>query len=177
MAGIFTRKTIQAIMNDEALTPEERTDQVFSLYGRAVDDGYITKSAAEADKQAAVEAAKATFKPAPVNIKESDEYKALQADFDSYKTRQQARTSEDFKGVKSKFFDSVYDRLDHGEKHKPYAEQLTELRNQYEEFFEPEQQSQQTDPKPQFGAATQGQMPQGTGKSFGDFWGFKPKQQ
>ena len=57
MAGIFTRKTIASILNNEDLTPEERTDQIFSLYGRAVDDGYITKTAAQAATDAAVEKA------------------------------------------------------------------------------------------------------------------------
>ena len=172
MAGIFTRKTIQQIMNDENLTPEERTDQVFSLYGRAVDDGYVTKTAAEADKQAAVEAVKASIKP--INVKESDEYKALQGEYDAYKTRQTARSSDDFKGVKQKFFDTVYDALDHSEKHKPYAEQLTELKTKYEEYFEPAEPAPQQEPgKPQFGTDTVGQMPKGTGKSFADYWGYK----
>ena len=79
MAGIFTRKAIAAILNDEALTPEERTDQLFSLYGRALDDGYVTKSAAQAATNAAVETAKAEavkdFKLP--DVKESPEYKDL----------------------------------------------------------------------------------------------------
>ena len=54
MAGIFTRKAIAAILSDENLTPEERTDQLFSLYGRSIDDGYITKSAAQAAQTAAL---------------------------------------------------------------------------------------------------------------------------
>ena len=54
MAGIFTRKAIAAILGDENLTPEERTDQLFSLYGRALDDGYITKGAAQAAQDAAI---------------------------------------------------------------------------------------------------------------------------
>lgn len=171
MAGIFTRKTLQQIVNDENLTPEERVDQIFSLFGRAVDDGYITKSAAKAELDAAVEAAKANVKPQQINIKETDEYKALQADFDGYKTRQAARSSDDFKSVKGKFFDTVYDALDHSDKHKPYAEQLTELKAKYEEYFEAEQQGEPN--KPQFGDNTKGQMPKGTGQSFGDFWGYK----
>ena len=57
MAGIFTRKEVAKIMADENLTPEERTDAIFSLYGRALDDGYVTKKAAEAAQQAAVKTA------------------------------------------------------------------------------------------------------------------------
>ena len=172
MAGIFTRKVIQSIMNDENLTPEERTDQVFSLYGRAVDDGYITKSAADAALKSALEEAKASYKPPEINIKESEEYKALLNDFNNYKTKQSARASEDFKGVKGKFFDTVYDSLDHSEKHKPYSEQLTELKANYAEYFEAEPEAEKSN-LPQFGGETKGQLPTGKGQSFGDFWGFK----
>ena len=57
MAGIFTRKELSKILSDENLTPEERADQIFSLYGRALDDGYITKGAAQAAQDAAVKTA------------------------------------------------------------------------------------------------------------------------
>ena len=92
MAGIFTRKAIANILNDEALTPEERTDQLFSLYGRALDDGYITKSASQAALTEAVAQAKADalkdYKaPDPT---ESDQYKKLQSQFDAYKAKQEA---------------------------------------------------------------------------------------
>ena len=43
MAGIFTRKALSAILAEET-TPEEKVDALFSLYGRAIDDGYVTKS-------------------------------------------------------------------------------------------------------------------------------------
>ena len=46
MGNIFTRKALNDIMGNEGLTPEQRTEQVFSLYGRALDDGYIAKTAA-----------------------------------------------------------------------------------------------------------------------------------
>ena len=178
MAGIFTRKTLGSIINDDNLTPEERVDQIFALYGRAVDSGYIARSTAEAEKQAAVEAAIAGVKsqePQTINVKESDEYKQLQAQFDSYKTRTEARNSDDFKAVKSKFFDAVYDRLDHGDKHKPYSEQLGELQKDFEEYFDApaQQQEQQTDQKPQFGAPTSGTLPTGQGKTFADYWPYK----
>ena len=43
MSSIFTRKALNDIMSNEGLTPEQRTEQVFGLYGRALDDGYIAK--------------------------------------------------------------------------------------------------------------------------------------
>ena len=137
MAGIFTRKELAKIMGDENLTPEERTDQIFSLYGRSIDDGYVTRGAAQAAQEAAIKTAQEAWekehKPPEINVKETEEYKALQADFDGYKTRQTARMSETYKEVKPKFFDMVYDRIDHADGAKPVNEQLAEMRKEYEE--------------------------------------------
>ena len=41
MGNIMTRAAVTKIMADEGLTPEQRTEQIMSLYGRALDDGYI----------------------------------------------------------------------------------------------------------------------------------------
>ena len=139
MAGIFTRNALNKIMEDESLTPQQRTEQVYSLYGRALDDGYVSKSAVQQAQEAAVEAAKADWEkgittPDP---KESDEYKALLGDFAAYKAMQAARTSKDFEGVKPKFFETVYGLVDRGEGAKPLQEQLAGIREQYEEYFTP----------------------------------------
>lgn len=177
MAGIFTRKAISAILNDEALTPEERADQLFSLYGRALDDGYITKSAAEAAQKSAIETAREEWGKAQpeVNVKETEEYKALQGEFEGYKTRQTARTSAEYSEVKPKFFDRVYDLIDRADGAKPVTEQLAELKKDYEEYFNP------ADPapiKPQFGAKPEGGMPkgeEGAVAAFANAWGFPHK--
>ena len=116
MAGIFTRKALSAILAEET-TPEEKADAIFSLYGRALDDGYITKAAALAEKEAAVEAAKKDVKLPPVQ--ESSEYKALQAKFDGYIAMDNARNSADFATVKPKFFEAVYNKIDRSENAKP----------------------------------------------------------
>ena len=177
MSNIFTRKALNDIMANEGLTPEQRTEQVFSLYGRALDDGYIAKTAAQQAQQTALDNAKAEWEkgvkvPDP---KESDAYKQLQGEFDSYKAMQQARASEDYKGVKGKFFETVYGMVDRKDGAKPVAEQLADIRKGYEEYFEPEQRQQ----KPTFGAPVEGSMPKGeTGavKGFADAWGFVPKK-
>lgn len=139
MPGIFTRKTIAEIMTNDQLTPEERTDQVFSLYGRALDADYISKGAAQAAQTAALDAAKADWEkgvkhPDP---KESEDYKALQGEFTAYKDMQAARTSEEYKGVKSKFFETVYGMVDRADGAKPVTEQLDAIRGKYEEYFMP----------------------------------------
>ena len=178
MAGIFTRKELAKILNDENLTPEERADSIFSLYGRALDDGYITKGAAQAAQEAAIKTAQEAWeKNQPkVNVLETPEYKELQGKFDGYKAKQTALSSEEFQNVKSKFRDRVYDLLDRADGAKPVSEQLAELKKEYEEYFNP------ADPapsKPQFGAKPEGTMPkgdEGAVAAFNNAWGFIPKK-
>ena len=178
MAGIFTRKSVAEIMNNADLTPEERTDQIFSLYGRAVDDGYITKSAAQAAQTAAIDTAKQEWEksiPKP-NVLESEEYKKLQGEFDGYKAKQTARNSAEFKEVKPKFFDRVYDLVDRSDGAKPVTEQLAELKKDYEEYFNP---ADPTPSKPIFGAKPEGSIPkgdEGAVSAFQSAWGFAPKK-
>lgn len=177
MAGIFTRKELSKILNDENLTPEERADSIFSLYGRSLDDGYVTKGAAEAAQNAAIESARKEWeKNIPkVNVLETPEYKELQGQFDGYKAKQTARNSEEFKEVKSKFFDRVYDLIDRADGAKPVTEQLADLRKNYEEYFT----AAEPTPKPQFGAPTKGEMPkgdEGAVAAFSNAWGFVPKK-
>ena len=139
MANIFTRKALNDILANDQLTPEQKTEQVFALYGRALDDGYIAKAAAKLAQDTALEQAKADWEKGQTvpDPKESDEYKALLGDFDAYKAMQAARTSKDFEGVKPKFFETVYGLVDRGEGAKPLQEQLAGIREQYEEYFTP----------------------------------------
>jgi hypothetical protein len=171
MAGIFTRKQLSAILAEET-TPEEKADAIFSLYGRALDDGYVTKAAALADKEAAVEAAKKDVKLPP--IQESSEYKALQAEFDGYKAMNNARTSADFSTVKPKFFEQVYSKIDRSEGAKPVKEQLDAIKQTYEEYFLPVEDKPNA---PTFGGQTKGEPPKGDeGTAFGKYWGFVPSK-
>ena len=180
MAGIFTRKALTDILNNGDMTPEERADQIFSLYGRAIDDGYITRNAAEAAQKSAIDAAKQAWEKEqkPINVKETEEYKALQGEFDGYKTKQTARTSSEFADVKPKFFDRVYDLIDRADGAKPVNEQLADLRKDYEEYFVA--QAGTPAPKlPQFGAKPEGGMPkgdEGAVAAFQNAWGFTPKK-
>lgn len=177
MSNIFTRKALNDIMANEGLTPEQRTEQVFGLYGRALDDGYIAKSAAAQAQETALTNAKAEWEKtlkAP-DPKESDEYKTLQGQFDAYKAMQTARTSKEYEGVKGKFFETVYGMVDRKDGAKPIDEQLKGIREQYEEYFE----APQPQPKPTFGAPIEGSMPKGEKgavQGFADAWGFAPKK-
>ena len=178
MAGIFTRKELAKILADENLTPEERADQIFSLYGRSLDDGYITRGAAEAAQKAAIEQARSDWEKSQpkVDVRETPEYKELQGQFDGYKTKQTARTSAEYAEVKPKFFDRVYDLVDRADGAKPVAEQLADLRKEYEEYFIT--QAADPTPKPQFGAKPEGRMPtgdEGAVAAFANAWGFPKK--
>lgn len=178
MAGIFTRKEISKILDNADLTPEERADQIFSLYGRSLDDGYITKNAAEAAQNAAIESARKEWEknqPKP-NVLESEEYKKLQGEYEGYKSRQTARNSDEFKEIKPKFFDRVYDLIDRADGAKSVTEQLAELKKNYEEYFV---SADPTPSKPQFGAKPEGRMPtgdEGAVAAFTNAWGFNPKK-
>lgn len=174
MAGIFTRGALDKILNNAELTPEQRTEQIFSLYGRALDEGYISKSAAEESKQAAIDAAKAGFKvPDPVDPKTTKEFLDLQAERDMLR----AIGGEDFQSVKPKFREQVFGMLKRGEDAKPISEQLTSIREKYDEYFTPDEQP--TQPKPTFGSPDKGKMPtgeQGDAAKISDIWGFVPKK-
>lgn len=177
MGNIMTRAALAKIMADENLTPEQRTEQVMSLYGRALDDGYISKSAAQAAQETALNAAKTEWEKNQErpNPKESDEYKALQGEYAAYKTMQAARASDEYKEVKPKFFETVYGMISHDDGAKPVKDQLAEIRGQYEEYFT----AQQAGNKPSFGAPTQGSMPkgdEGAVTQFTNAWGFGPKK-
>ena len=176
MSNIFTRKALSEIMSNEGLTPEQRTEAVFGLYGRALDDGYIAKSAAAQAQETALSNARAEWEKgvkAP-DPRESDDYKALMGEFSSYKAMQSARSSKEYAGVKPKFFETVYGMVDRSDGAKPVEEQLAGIRENYEEYFAPA--AQEKPQKPQFGAPTEGSMPKGDEGAVAGFvnaWGFK----
>ena len=136
MAGIFTRPALDKIMNNGDLTPEQRTEQVFALYGRALDEGFISKQAAEDAKAQAVEAAKAGIKITdPVDPKTTPEYMEIVKERDMLR----AIGGEDFSKVKPKFRETVFGMLDRGEKAAAVADQLTGIKEKYEEYFLPDE--------------------------------------
>ena len=152
MSNIFTRKALNELMGNEGLTPEQRTEQVFGLYGRALDDGYIAKSAAAQAQETALANAKTEWeksitRPDP---KESEEYKALQGQFDAYKAMQKARGTEDYKRVKDKFFETVYGMIDRGDGAKPVSEQMAQIESQWGEYFNPAQEKEPPRNTPQY---------------------------
>lgn len=157
----FTRRSLSSF----GLT-DEQVEKVMALHGTSMAD-FVPKADVQSQIDTAVADARKNA-PAP-NIKDSDDYKALQRDFDNYKRK--IETSAELKkgGVKDKFLDNVYSLLEEG---KPAAEQLAAIREQYEEYFTPAEQPT----NPQFGAEVKGKMPSGETKtSFMDVWGYNKK--
>ena len=147
MAGIFTRGELDKILNNAELTTEQKTERIYSLYGRSLDDGYISKSAAEEAKNQAVEAAKAGIKiPEPVDPKTTPEYLAVVKERDMLR----AIGGDDFQRVKPKFREQVYGMLETGENAGGIADQLTGIREKYEEYFLPDKEPEQPKNTPQF---------------------------
>lgn len=145
MAGIYTRNEVDKIVRNSELTEEQKTEQLFALHGRALDEGYVSKRAAEDAKNAAVEAAKAGFKvPDPVDPKTTPEYMEIVKERDMLR----AIGGDDFSKVKPKFRETVFGMLDRGEKAASVADQLTGIKEKYEEYFVPDEQPKD-DPKPQ----------------------------
>lgn len=135
---------------------EEQLENVMALYGMRFRD-YVRKEDAEAEKQAAV---KEALENAPrMDATNTPEYKRLLQQFETYKARQRARCSEVYRDVKDKFFDMVYDSLDHSQQAAPVGEQLKALKRDFAEYFY--SAGQTTPAKPVFGECIEGEMPQG----------------
>lgn len=158
----FTRKALAGL----GLT-EDAIERVMALHGTSMAD-FIPKSEVK-DQIAAAVAEAQKGAPAP-DIKGSDEYKNLARDFENYKKKIETSATLKKGGVKEKFIDNVYSLLEEG---KPAEEQLSAIREQYEEYFTPNETQPTT---PQFGAEVKGQMPSGKhGTSFEDVWGLNKK--
>ena len=137
MAGIYTRNEVDKIIRNSELTDEQKTEQLFALHGRALDDGYVSKRAAEDAKNQAVEAAKAGFKiPDPVDPKTTPEYMEIVKERDMLR----AIGGDDFSKVKPKFRETVFGMLDRGDKAATVADQLNGIKEKYEEYFLPDEQ-------------------------------------
>ena len=116
--NIFTREAVDKIITNTDLTDEQKRESIFGLYGRALDDGYVSKKTAEEQKNQAIETTKAGFKvPEPVDPKTTQEYIALQTERDMLR----AIGGEDFQSVKPKFRETVSQALNpKKQKHTKY---------------------------------------------------------
>ena len=156
--ALFKRSTL----TDKGLT-DEQVEFIMGESARKLASDYTLKSEVQAQIDEAVENAKKQI-PTP-DVKASEDYLKLQADFDAYKAKENARHSDDFKGVKDKFFDAVYEKVDMA---KPIPEQITAIKAEYEEYFEEDK----PESKPTFGAQSSGSMPKGKNDGLFSAWGY-----
>lgn len=168
--ALFTRKALQ----DKGLD-EDQVEYIMSVANSKIDEYYELKSEVQAKIDAAVATAKSSVTPAP-KVTETEEYKAIAKERDTIANERdmlRALGGEDFAEVKPKFREAVYKLLDHEEGAKPVSEQMSGIREQYEEYFSTQKAQEPPENKPTFSAPSEGGMPKGGNASFGDYWGFK----
>lgn len=147
---------------------DEQIEYIMTESGRSLSANYTLTS----DVQSRIDEAVKAAQPAPVDVKTSPEYEELQHERDMLR----AIGGEDFAGVKPKFREQVFNMLQTGDDAKPVNEQLTGIREKFDEYFIPQDQPNQ--PKPQFGSPDKGTMPKGDEGAVNVFtkaWGIPTK--
>jgi hypothetical protein len=145
---------------------DEQIEYIMTESGRSLSANYTLTS----DVQARIDEAVKAAQPEPIDVKTSQEYLELATERDMLR----AIGGDDFAEVKPKFREQVFGMLDRGSDAKPVAEQLTGIREKYEEYFTPQEQPQ-NQPKPQFGSPDKGAMPKGNDSAVDaikNTWGF-----
>lgn len=147
--------------------PEEKVDVILAERNRTLAD-YVPKSDVQAQIDSALEKAAKDAKPQDIDVKTTPEYLELLGQNEKLTAFQ----TDDFSIVKAPYRDIVWGKLDHAEDHKPYNEQIEELKGTMPDLFV----AQEETPKPNFGTAPKGAAPTGNaGPSFNDVWNFPQK--
>lgn len=136
--ALFKRADLQA----KGFNPEQ-IEYIMTESGRSLAANYTPTT----DVQAQIDAALNAAKVEPVDPKTTPEYLEI------VKERDMLRTigGEDFAGVKPKFREQVFGMLDRGKEAKAVQEQLTGIKEKYEEFFLPQtEQKEQPKNTPQY---------------------------
>lgn len=120
--ALFKRSDLEA----QGLT-KEQIEYIMTESGRSLSANYTLNS----DVQARIDDAVKTVKPEPVDIKTTPEY------IEVVRERDMLRTigGDDFATVKPKFRETVFGLLDRGEKAAAIADQLSGIKEKYEEYF------------------------------------------
>ena len=161
--ALFKRQDLK----DKGLS-DEQIEWVMTEGNRSLSANYALKSDVQVQIDEAVKAAQGS----PVDVKTSPEYTELQRERDMLR----AIGGDDFAGVKPKFREQVFGMLQTGDDAKPVAEQLTGIREKYEEYFIQTEPAGGQPPKPQFGSPDKGAMPkgnEGVSDQLAKAWGFK----
>ena len=132
--ALFKRADLEA----QGLT-KDQIEYIMTESGRSLSANYVLTS----DVQSRIDEAVKAVKPEPVDVKTTPEYMEVVGERDMLR----AIGGEDFATVKPKFREQVYGMLQTGTDAKPVAEQLTGIRENYEEYFFPAEQPQPNQPK------------------------------
>ena len=132
--ALFKRADLEA----QGLT-KDQIEYIMTESGRSLSANYVLTS----DVQSRIDEAVKAVKPEPVDVKTTPEYMEVVGERDMLR----AIGGEDFATVKPKFREQVYGMLQTGTDAKPVAEQLTGIRENYEEYFLPAEQPQPNQPK------------------------------
>ena len=141
--ALFKRADLEA----QGLT-KDQIEYIMTESGRSLSANYVLTS----DVQSRIDEAVKSVKPEPVDVKTTPEYMEVVGERDMLR----AIGGEDFATVKPKFREQVYGMLQTGTDAKPVAEQLTGIRENYEEYFLAAEQPQPNQPKnlPQYSQIT-----------------------
>ena len=120
---------------------KDQIEYLMTESNRSLAANYVLKS----DVQAQIDEAVKAVKPAEVDPKTSPEYMEIAAERDMLRTIGGA----EFAAVKPKFREQVFKMLDRGENAAAVAEQLTGIKENYDEYFISEEPSKQQN-TPQF---------------------------
>jgi hypothetical protein len=123
--------------------PDEQLDAIMNEINTTISNrmtGYVPQSEVQAQIDAALKAVK---QPEPVDPTKTPEYMKLAEERDMLR----AIGGDDFAEVKPKFREQVFGMLDRGEKAKPIGEQLTGIKEKFEEYFNPAQETQKEQPR------------------------------
>lgn len=120
--ALFKRSDLEA----QGLT-KEQIEYIMTESGRSLSANYTLNS----DVQSRIDDAVKTVKPEPVDIKTTPEY------IEVVRERDMLRTigGDDFATVKPKFRETVFGLLDRGEKAAAIPDQLSGIKEKYEEYF------------------------------------------
>lgn len=106
---------------------KEQIEFIMAESGRSLSANYTLNS----DVQAKIDEAVKAVKPEPIDVKSTPEYAEIVRERDMLRTI----GGDDFANVKPKFRETVFGLLDRGEKAAAIPDQLSGIKEKYEEYF------------------------------------------
>lgn len=128
--ALFKRRDLEA----KGLTGEQ-IDYILTESGRALSADYMPKSSLQEEIDKAMKE-----NPLQVDVTQTEEYQKVVGERDMLR----AIGGEEFAGIKPKFRETVYKMLDRGENAASVADQLGQVKEQFEEYFIPPEKQKNT---------------------------------